>query len=915
MNLFDLFVKLGLDDSEFESGLQKAEKAVSAAGVAVSAAVGAAFAGASALVKQSVDAYKNYEQLVGGVETLFSNLEGTLSAAPAVIENANNAFKTANMSANEYMETVTSFSAALIASLENDYDKAAEVSDMAIQDMADNANKMGSSLESLRSAYAGFAKSNFTLLDNLKLGYGGTKEEMERLLKDASRISGIKYDISSLSDMYEAIHVIQKEMGIAGATAEEAATTIEGSLNMLGGAWENLVAGFANKNADLGKLIDDVVTSAETALDNLLPAVETSIGGIISAVDTVAPMIIDRLPDLTGKILPPMISAARSIVETLVSVLPGMLSSVVDMIPDIAKDIIETAADMAPKLVDLGVGLINSLASGMKDTLPELTPIAVDAVLKFAESLIDNADDVADAAFQIITALADGLTNEKTVTLLVEKAPVLIVKLTTALIMATPKLIEASTKIIKTIADNLVHVDWRETADKMMTNLISALDQSIKQVAVWIDNATSFLTGQESKYGGDIANVPTSAFITWMEAGKDDVVNAVGDVTETIAEGYDAFYGTIEDGNEKASEAIDRSTAYYNIPTVMSDYAESLEKQAKGWNKKVTNTVAQTEEDIKEIEARLKAKFRELETTMIQMGYDDEWLVKQERAYIEALDHGSDLYKDYNLKLLKAEKQINDQAKKEREAELTKQQKEHENAVKKQADLFKKQVENYKKSISSVVQSAKDKIKEYQKVIDDVKSQISSFADNLTQTYSDMFSFDVDEKTGKITATKTKDYLYDATKQLEQYYANIQKLRERGASETMLNQLTTMDADKGAAVAKYWASLNDKQLAALDENWKRYEEASNKVSETLYSDELAEAEKELDEQRNTLLGEIRDQISTGMLDLSRSLMSVATTAAGGNGNVTVNIAGQKIIETTMQNMLNAIKNSGGVLDV
>lgn len=170
MDLFDLFVKLGLDDSEFESGLQKAQKAVGAAGVAITATVGAAFAGATALVKESVEAYKNYEQLVGGVETLFSNLEGTISAAPAVIEKANDAFKSAGMSANQYMETVTSFSAALISSLEGDYDKAAQISDMAITDMADNANKMGTSLESIQTAYAGFAKQNYTMLDNLKLG-------------------------------------------------------------------------------------------------------------------------------------------------------------------------------------------------------------------------------------------------------------------------------------------------------------------------------------------------------------------------------------------------------------------------------------------------------------------------------------------------------------------------------------------------------------------------------------------------------------------------------------------------------------------------------------------------------------------------------------------------------------------------
>ena len=238
MDVFDLVAKIRLDSSEYESGLGKAKNGMSSLVSGVSkglatvakvgtAAVSAGVAGVAALTKMGVEGYAQYEQLVGGVETLFK------TSSDAVMKYAENAYKTSGMSANQYMETVTSFSASLIQSLDGDTAKAAEIGNMAITDMSDNANKMGTSIEMLQHSYSGFAKQNFTMLDNLKLGYGGTKTEMERLLKDAQALSGVKYDISSYADIVEAIHVVQTEMGITGTTAKEAATTIQGSLSMM----------------------------------------------------------------------------------------------------------------------------------------------------------------------------------------------------------------------------------------------------------------------------------------------------------------------------------------------------------------------------------------------------------------------------------------------------------------------------------------------------------------------------------------------------------------------------------------------------------------------------------------------------------------------------------------------------------
>lgn len=955
MNLFELFVKLGVDDDDLEKGLDNAKKAVGAAGKAMAAGFAAAAAGATALVAQSVNAYKDYEQLVGGVETLFSNLEGTVSAAPAVLAKANEAFKTAGMSANQYMETVTSFSAALISSLEGDYDKAAEISDMAITDMADNANKMGSSLESLQVAYAGFAKQNYTLLDNLKLGYGGTKTEMERLLKDAQKFSGIKYDISNLSDVYEAIHVIQEQMGIAGATAEEAENTIEGSLNRLSGAWQNLVAGFANKNADLGKLIEDVVGSAEIALENLLPAIETAIDAVVRGVDSIAPLMSKELPKLIDKVLPSLIDAANGIIKGLADALPDAIDSIISILPDALNKVVSAISDLAPQVVEIGANLIDSLANGLEDALPDLIPVAIDAILNFTDSLIDNLDTVINAAIRIIGALGQGLINA--LPELIERVPEIMAKLVGAFYENLDEAGKIANDIIKKMADTLVSYDWRDIAEKTMNNLIGALDTAQKKVQLFIDDLNVALGG-ESLYNGDINNVGSTEMIGWMKDGTDEFVDAIGTATDAVREGYEGYYGAIEEERKQIGDA------YYKMSSDMSEQAKGMEAQAAQWKKSASvlnNAIAEAGDEIDE--TRLKSIFADLETQMYEGGFSEEWLVHQERKYVEMIDHSTELYKEYNLKLLKEEDKITKAADKEwatqqknavekrfgelekmalekgyTEAWLVKQERMFLETLDHNSELYEeynmkllkaekkiddaanaereKRIKENQKKFSNMVKSIKDRFKSlkdtYQKAVDDIKSKMKSFGETLTKSYTDMFSFETDEKTGKVKATKTKDFLANATKELEKYYANIQNLRSRNVSDSLLNQLTSMSSEEGAAVAEYWASLSDEQLKNLDENWKKYEATGQKISESLYSDEMADAEKQYDEERNTLLGEIKQEIADNADAVTSAITSIFS---GMTGNVQINVAGMPVIKRGINEMLATIKNSGGVIDV
>ena len=260
---------------------------------------------------------------MGGVETLFKDSAGKVQ------QYAQNAYKTAGLSANKYMETVTSFSASLLQSLDGDTKKATESANLAITDMSDNANKMGTSMESIQNAYQGFAKQNYTMLDNLKLGYGGTKEEMERLLADASKLSGVKYDISSFDDMVQAIHVVQTEMGITGTTAKEAATTIQGSVASMKGAWQNLLTGMADENQNLDELFKQFIDSVVVVGDNVIPRIQKLLPRIVDGISKLASSLSAQLPAIVESVLPSLITGAVNIVGALIQQLPSLVKSIV----------------------------------------------------------------------------------------------------------------------------------------------------------------------------------------------------------------------------------------------------------------------------------------------------------------------------------------------------------------------------------------------------------------------------------------------------------------------------------------------------------------------------------------------------------------------------------------------------------
>lgn len=363
MNLFDLYAKITLDTNEYEDSLDEAsgktnsfadklKSGLATAGKIAATGLAAAATAVAALGKAAIEGYADYEQLTGGVETLFKE------SADAVMTYAENAYKTAGLSANEYMETVTSFSASLLQSLGGDTAAAAEYADLAITDMADNANKMGTSMESIQNAYQGFAKQNYTMLDNLKLGYGGTKEEMERLLQDADALSesfSLQVDESgnlvySYADIVDAIHIVQTEMGITGTTAAEASSTISGSVSSMKSAWTNLVTGLGDANADIGVLLDNFLLSVGTVGKNLIPVIKNILKNLFSTIEERGPEMLAEGVLLLGKLALGLIQAIPDLVKK---------------IPQIIKSIVQAFTEKSSEFNSIGKNIVQGVWDGI----------------------------------------------------------------------------------------------------------------------------------------------------------------------------------------------------------------------------------------------------------------------------------------------------------------------------------------------------------------------------------------------------------------------------------------------------------------------------------------------------------------------------------------------------------------------
>ena len=554
----------------------KVGKGLAVAGAAAATAV-------TALVSKSVGAFADYEQLTGGVETLFgaggrsveeyaqsvgksvSDIQGKydslMSAQNVVLENANKAYMTAGMSANEYMDTVTGFSASLISSLGGDTNKAADYANSALVDMSDNANKMGTDMESIKNAYQGFAKQNYTMLDNLKLGYGGTQEEMKRLLSDAEKLTGQRYDISSFADITQAIHAIQTQMDITGTTAKEASTTISGSWGSLKAAFQNVLVGLTTGGDMFDQSLDALINTAVTFGQNIIPAIKGALSGVGYLIEGLAPVIGETIPPLINDLAPTLANSAVSLISSLVNgltqnatqfseclsnmiiVAVAGISTVVPQLLDAASKIVSNLmqglTNSMPQIVNGAVTLIEGLVDGLVDNVPLLVMGAVQLVASLANGLIANLPRIIDAGVNLITGIVSA--SYSMMPQIIQNGMQLVVNLAVGLVRAIPQLIAALPRITGAIVKEFKSVNWFDLG----LQLIKSIWEGIKSIGseMWngVKEKTSELWGGVKNVVSEKLNNIKSAYDAHGGGLKGATFAAIEGVKEYYRTGYDAI--------------------------------------------------------------------------------------------------------------------------------------------------------------------------------------------------------------------------------------------------------------------------------------------------------------------------------------------------------------------------------------
>lgn len=497
------------------AGSRAGSAMVGALGVAAragAAAVSAVATGVGAITTQAVNAYAEYEQLTGGIETLYGDASATM------MQYAQEAATATGQDMNSYMESAIATSAAMISAVEGDQARAAELTNMSMIDMADNANKLGTDMEAVQNAYRGFSRGNFTMLDNLALGYAGTREGMQQLLNDAQAISGVEYDIDSYSDIVEAIHTVQEEMGIAGTTANEASETISGSLGAVQASWQNLITNVANPDADLTSMIDTLIGNVEVAAGNLVPVISNALSGISQVILQLAPIIAAELPTLISNIVPPLLSAAGTILEALGSGIIAALPTLAPIAADLIVQLVNFVISNLGLVVESAIQIILAVVNGITAALPQLIPAAVDAVIEICMALTnpDTLSLLLDAALQLILALGEGL------------------------ILAVPDLIVAAGDVVANLIEFLVDSadDFLSIAGDWGADIIEGLVNGIMNGISVVEGAVSSVASSIRDFIGfsEPERGPLSNFHTYMP----DMYDMLEQGIEEGAPGFEA---------------------------------------------------------------------------------------------------------------------------------------------------------------------------------------------------------------------------------------------------------------------------------------------------------------------------------------------------------------------------------------
>lgn len=619
MNLFDLQATLSLNTQEFDQGISdsankastfgdvlKGSLAANAISAGFSAVVNGAKTAVSALMdvgKSAVNSYKDYEQLTGGIETLFG------SAYDQVMADAKNAYSTSGQSANEYMETVSMMAAALKQST-NTESEAAKAANNAVIDMADNASKMGSSMESIQNAYQGFSKQNYTMLDNLKLGYGGTKQEMERLLEDAEKLTGIHYDINQLDDVYAAIHAIQEDLGITGTTAEEAMHTIEGTANATKAAWENVLTAIAG-GGELSEAMDSLVTAVfgdgsdgSGLLANIIPRIQATLEGIAEFIGEAAPMFAERLPGIIEQLLPPLLDAIGSLVSALVSAIPGILEALWNVLLEAGTQLVSQLGQgwqggiggfittvgegmnqalqailaAVPQVLQAGIQFIQNLASGITNGLPNVISALSNVITQLISTIATYGPQILSKGVELITNLRVGFLQA--LPNIIQGVGEIITKILAALMEAFPKMLDAGMKLIENTAKGITqNIPAIVSAiAEVIAKLLATIGEHLPEILEkGIEIIAKLAAGIIEGIPKAVATVP-KIFSEIASAFKgQDWLSIGGNIIKGIGDGIRNGVGAIADAaRSAASAALDAAKRFLGISSPSKRFRDEV---------------------------------------------------------------------------------------------------------------------------------------------------------------------------------------------------------------------------------------------------------------------------------------------------------------------------------------------------
>ena len=873
-------IKIKGDDSPFQKVLGKIGSAVSTAVKASAAAVGAASAGVAALGTACINAYADYEQLVGGVETLFKDSADTIQTY------ADNAYKTAGLSANEYMETVTSFSASLLQSLDGDTEKAAAAADLAITDMADNANKMGTAMESIQNAYQGFAKQNYTMLDNLKLGYGGTKEEMQRLLADAEKLSGVKYDLSSYADIVEAIHVIQTEMGITGTTAKEASTTIQGSVASMKAAWANLMVGMADDTQNFDMLLSNFIESIGTVADNLLPRIGVVIEGMGKLVAGLAPEIASALPTLTNELLPNLVELGVQSISALVQGIQENGDSLAAGALSIVGTLAEGIAELLPMVADTAASLAVSLADGLTESLPNIIPVAIETISTLVENLTENANTVIEAGIQIILALGEGLIAalpqlietvpqivinianviNDNAPKLIDTALYLITRLAVGLVQAIPTLVVNIPKIIEAIVAAFMAFQWLNLGKQLIDGVANGVKKAGESMATAAKNAFSKfkakITGSEvATELKNIGKYIIDGIVGGIKNSLSKIANIAGKIKDTLLSKLKGLFKIASPSKlmkEEVGTYIGEGIAV-GIEESGQMAVDAAETVANG----IIDAFAGTETAVEYARRTAQKVGDVLERELTKQNAALQEMQKQADA-----QQAAEELADHKKQLAEKNAELNKAKKKDRQKILKEIAEIEDTWNKKQAKAEKAAEQQALQERISLLKQFQQK---YEAALDTIERKQDSLQSKLAD-YGDLFE-----------RVKTEDgkelfqlgNLKDDIKQLEKYGDALEQLKEKGISDSLMGEIAGMGVGDAIDYMNKLLSMSDTKLDEYVSLFEQKQQMAQGVAEKFYKGEFDALEKAYTGQLPEFLAGVKTELSNVGTAVSESMQAVS----------------------------------------